>query len=77
MTVVFVCENYRNLIIKHRMENIKLKLFMNHTDVLHHGMSGKLAKHILAWYIAFLVTVLNKASTDHVNYTASNNSNSS
>jgi hypothetical protein len=48
MTVVFVCENYRNLIIKHRMENIKLKLFMNHTDVLHHGMSGKLAKHILA-----------------------------
>jgi hypothetical protein len=73
---VFVGENYRNWIIMHGMENTNLKLFMNHTDVLHHGMSGTLVEHILAWYFAFLVAVLNKASTDHVNYSASNNGNS-
>jgi hypothetical protein len=55
---------------------MKLKLFMNHTDVLQHGMSGKLAKHVPAWYFAFLATLLNKAGADHMNYAASNNSNS-
>jgi hypothetical protein len=59
----------------HRMENVRLKLFMNHTDVLQYGILGTLVKHTLAWYFVFLVPVLNKASTDHVNYTASNNSN--
>jgi hypothetical protein len=69
---VFVGENDRNWIIMHWMENINLKLFMNQTNVLHQGMSGTLVEHILAWYFVFLVTVLNKASTDHVYYTASN-----
>ena len=58
------------------MENVKIKLFMNYTEGLQCGILGTLVKNIPAWYFVFLVTVLNKASTDHINYTASNNSNS-
>lgn len=41
----------------HGMENVKPKLFMNHTDVLHHGILGTQVKHALAWYFVFRVSV--------------------
>ena len=54
---VLVGENYRNWITMHGMENVKPKLFMNHTDVLHHGILGTQVKHALAWYFVFRVSV--------------------